>query len=86
MATTIIKQLRLVRKPTNRVEAEALLATMVRHLVRQEIKAEWKRMGRLITAVDAVALANAVTAHLVQHRSRLRTEAKLILSNTKEEL
>jgi hypothetical protein len=61
MATTIIpkpKQLRLVRK--GRIEAEALLAIMVRHLARREIKAEWASLGRRITAVDAVALATEV--------------------------
>jgi hypothetical protein len=89
-ATTNIpkpKQLRLLRnKPKDRVEAEVLLATLTRHLARREIKAEWRRMGRQITPVDAVQLANAVTAHLVQHRARLRTEAKLILSSTEEKL
>jgi hypothetical protein len=87
MATTIIpkpKGLRLIRN--SRVEAEALLATMVRHLARKKIKAEWRRMGRQITLVDSVALANAVTAYLIEHRTRLRTEAKLILSSGKEEL
>ena len=87
MATTIIpkpKQLRLVRK--GRIEAEALLAIMVRHLARREIKAEWTSLGRRITAVDAVALANATTAYLVQHRARLRVEAQLILSGSQEQL
>jgi hypothetical protein len=75
-------RLRLVRKDA-RVKAEA---TLTRHLARKEIKAEWQRMGRRITAVDATALANAVTAYLVEHRSRLRTEAKLILSGGEEKL
>ena len=39
------------------------------------------RLRNRIAAVDAVALANAVTAHLVEHRTRLRTEAQLILSS-----
>jgi hypothetical protein len=79
-------RLRLVRKPASRIQAEALLATMVRWLARKEIKAEWKRLGRQITHVDATALANAVTAHLVVHRTRLRVEAQLILSGSEEQL
>jgi hypothetical protein len=48
-------------QPTSRIihlgrkdvaKAEVLLA---RHLGRKEIKAQWTRMGRQITAVDAVA-------------------------------
>jgi acyl-CoA synthetase (AMP-forming)/AMP-acid ligase II len=82
MATSIIprpKQLKLVRK--DRVEAEALLATLVRHLARKEIKAEWKRQGRQITYADATALANETSAHLGEHGARLRTEALAILSS-----
>jgi hypothetical protein len=75
------EELRLVRTPTSRVEVEVLLATIVRWLARQHVKEEQK--GRVW---DDVALANATTAYLVQHGARLRTEAKLILSSTKETL
>jgi hypothetical protein len=40
----------------------------------------------LLRLVDAVALANATTSYVIQHRTRLRTEAKLILSSTEEKL
>jgi hypothetical protein len=54
MATKTIPlplRLRLIRlrnrnaatKPAERIQAEVLLATMVRYLARKEIKAEWKR-------------------------------------------
>ena len=78
MATTSIpkpRQLRLVRSPANRVEAEVLLATMARWIARQHVREE--NEGK---EWDPVQLANAVTAYVIEHRSRLRTEAKLILS------
>jgi hypothetical protein len=70
--------------PKSRIEGEVLLATVIRHLARHEVKAAL--MGRQITEVDPVALANAVTAYIVEHRARLRTEAKLILSSGEEKL
>jgi hypothetical protein len=72
------KELRLVRNL--RVETEVMLATISRWLAKQEVKAQ--HQGR---KWDAVALANATTAYLIQHRTRLRTEAKLILSSSSEE-
>jgi hypothetical protein len=66
----------LLRK--DRAKAEVLLT---RRLARKEIKAQWKRMGKQITAVDETAFANAVTAYLIEHQTRLRTEARLILSS-----
>jgi hypothetical protein len=61
------------------------LATMTRWLARKEIKAEWKRMGRQISLVDENALASATTHYVIEHRTRLRTEAQLILSSTSSE-
>jgi hypothetical protein len=75
MAQAAPKQLRLIRKPA------AILASTVRWLARKEIKAQWKRIGRQITYVDEAELSDAVTAHLVVHRTRLRAEAQLILSS-----
>jgi hypothetical protein len=67
------KELRLVR--SLRTETEMMLATIARHLARQEVRSqsegkEW----------DPVSLSNATTAHLVRHRDRLRVEARLVLS------
>jgi hypothetical protein len=74
------KIIHILRK--DRAKAEVLLT---RHLARKEIKAQWKRMGKQITAVDETALAKAVTVYLIEHRSRLRTEARLILSSNERE-
>jgi hypothetical protein len=41
------KQLRLIRKPTNRVETEVLLATLTRHLARKEIKSRMDPNGKV---------------------------------------
>ena len=64
--------------------AEAELATTVRWLARKEIKAQWARMGRQITLVDATELASATTPYLIQHLARLQVEAQLILSSLSE--
>jgi hypothetical protein len=67
--------------PKARVQAEVLLATMARWIARQHVKEQNQQK-----VWDAVGLANATTAYLIEHRSRLRTEAKLILSSNEEEL
>jgi hypothetical protein len=75
------RQLPLIRKPQNRAEAEVLLATIAIWIARNEVKeADPRRMW------DAVALANKTTAHLIEHRARLRMEAKVILTSTEETL
>jgi hypothetical protein len=66
-----------------RIEAELHIAMMIRWLARQTILTAYK--ANRLPEPHPVALANAVTAYIIENKSRLRIEARLALMSVEWE-